>query len=250
MKYEKMNSTRRIEEKYYITLALLKAVNDGNTSKALEHLEHVLHVLEEYEEVLRLKQFNQFAQEMNILLCHEAHSHKVHPLYCEDTCQFFRDRLTTPGDSESSRKMLYEMVEVYCTLIRQQSRLRNSNLIRSCLEYMDSYYSEPLTLAGEARRLSVSPSYLSARFMKETGMTFIEYLTHIRLRYACQLLEGLQMPIQQVAEWSGFSSSNYFARVFKAKMGISPTQYRISHQRNSSSKWWVLNRLQRNLKNI
>ena len=92
MKYEKMNSTRRIEEKYYITLALLKAVNDGNTSKALEHLEHIIHVLEEYEEALRLKQFNQFAQEMNILLCHEAHSHKVHPLYCEDTCQFSGNR--------------------------------------------------------------------------------------------------------------------------------------------------------------
>ena len=49
MKYEKMNSTRRIEEKYYITLALTKAVSDGNISKALEHLEHILHVLEEYE---------------------------------------------------------------------------------------------------------------------------------------------------------------------------------------------------------
>ena len=230
---EKILATHRIEEKYYITLALLKAVSDGNASKALEHLEHILYVLEENEEALRLKQFGQFAQEMNILLCHEAHSHKVHPLYCEDTCQIFRERLTAPGDSESVRKLLCEMVGVYITLIRQQSRLRNSNLIRSCLEYVDSYYSEPLTLAGEARRLSVSPSYLSARFMKETGMTFIEYLTHIRLRYACQLLESLQMPIQQVAEWSGFSSSNYFARVFKAKMGISPTHYRISHQTNS-----------------
>lgn len=230
---EKALATRRIEEKYYITLALLKAVSDGNTSKALEHLGHILYVLEENEEALRLKQFDQFAQEINILLCHEAHSHKVHPLYCEDTCQIFRVRLTTPGDSESVRKLLREMVEAYCTLIRQQSRLRNSNLIRSCLEYMDSYYSEPLTLAGEAHRLSVSPSYLSARFVKETGMTFIEYLTHIRLRYACQLLERLQMPIQQVAEWSGFSSSNYFARVFKANMGVSPTQYRISHQRNT-----------------
>ena len=229
---EKLLDTHRIEEKYYITLALLKAVSDGNVSKALEHLGHIFHVLEEYEETLRFKQFTQFAQEMNILLCHEAHSHKVHPLYCENTCQVFREQLAAPRDSDSVWKLLCEMVDVYCTLIRQQSRLRNSNLIRSCLEYMDSYYSEPLTLAGEAHRLSVSPSYLSARFVKETGMTFVEYLTHIRLRYACQLLEGLQMPIQQVAEWSGFSSSNYFARVFKAKMGVSPTQYRISHQSN------------------
>lgn len=123
------------------------------------------------------------------------------------------------------------MVDCYLQLIRDHSRRQYSNLIRACLDYIDFHYAEPITLASEATRLSVSASYLSSRFMQETGENFVTYVNSVRIRYACTLLEKLQIPMQKVAELCGFSSSNYFAGVFHQQLNISPTEYRKRAQK-------------------
>lgn len=225
------STEQRIEEKYYVTEGLLKETCDGNMVKAKAQLERLLGIWNEEEEAERLRQYCSVAQELNVLLCYKAHSYKVHPLSCEKIYKEFFVKMQVLKELTSMEKLLYNMVEAYSILIKEESRLKNSNLIRSCLEYIDSHYKEPLTLADEAKRLSVSVSYLSDRFSRETGMTFIEYLNDVRVRYACQLLEKLKLPIQQVAEWCGFNSSGYFSRVFHVKMGMSPSQYRAMHQK-------------------
>ena len=125
------------------------------------------------------------------------------------------------------------MVTDYLKLIRDYSRRHYSNLIRASLDYIDFHFAEQITLVGLAERFSVSDTYLSSRFMQETGMNFVTYLNTVRIRYACTLLEKLQISMQKVAELCGFSSSNYFARVFHQQMGISPTSYRKQVQKVS-----------------
>ena len=78
----------------------------------------------------------------------------------------------------------------------------------------------------------MTDSYLSARFTQETGKTLVTYITSVRIGYACTLLEKLQISIQKVAELCGFSSSNYFSRVFHQQMGLSPTEFRRQRQKN------------------
>ena len=57
-------------------------------------------------------------------------------------------------------------------------------------------------------------------------MSFNQYLSTIRLRYACGLLESTLLPVKDVAAASGFASTEYFLFVFKQKMGITPGQFR------------------------
>ena len=107
------------------------------------------------------------------------------------------------------------------------------SILSDCISQFEKHdaYSENISLSSEAERLNVSDTYLSGRFTKETGMNFVEYINAVRIRYACLLLVQLQLPIQRVAELCGFTSSNYFARVFRRSEGRSPSEYRIIMQK-------------------
>ena len=216
--------TDPIEGKYYAITLLMQEVCDGHDGYAHLYMNDLLELTRPTQDTLHERRI--LAWELNVLLCNRAHQHKVSALSCEQTRRAIGIRIEACSNSAQLEELLLQVVDEYILLVRQHSRLNNSNLIRDCLEHIDAYYIEPLTLTDEAKRLNVTASYLSARFAKETGKTFVNYLTDVRLQHACEYLEHLQRPIQQIAEWSGFSSSNYFTRVFRQHKGMSPTQYR------------------------
>ncbi|MEJ8305286.1 helix-turn-helix domain-containing protein [Saccharibacillus sacchari] len=99
--------------------------------------------------------------------------------------------------------------------------------IRLALLAIESEYAEPdLTLGGLAKRLQLSPNYLSGLFTTETGHPFTWHLTRIRMDRACALLKGTQMKVHQVARQVGYGDQAYFSRCFKSVIGISPISYR------------------------
>ncbi|MBR1447417.1 MAG: AraC family transcriptional regulator, partial [Prevotella sp.] len=58
-----------------------------------------------------------------------------------------------------------------------------------------------------------------------------DFINECRLEYAVNLLNDQPtLPVSQVAQASGFSDANYFGRKFKARFGLSPTQYRSGNQ--------------------
>lgn len=223
----------KIEKRYFTLDLLLKEVCEGNTRNALGHLRLLLKYMDEYEGEKRQKEYRKLAEELNILLRYRAHRYNVHSLYCEDMYQKFVTKLTLAKLPSTLQEIIYEIVADYSQLIRERSRRHYSNLIRDCVDYIDSHYSEPLTLTSEANRLLVSDTYLSSRFIKETGMNFVEYVNTVRVRYACILLIQLQLPIQRISELCGFTSSNYFARVFRQIEGRTPREYRQVMQKKN-----------------
>jgi len=221
------------EKRNILLEMLLKNVGTGDSERALSHTERLLELLDESPAEHRFCELILLSTELNVLLRHLAHSYKVHAHYSETIYQQFRQQIDSCTLFSQLQKILPSMVSAYLNLIRNYSRRQYSNLVRSCLDYIDFHYAETVTLTGLAEQLSVSESYLSSRFIQETGMNFVTYLNTVRIRYACTLLEKLQLSMQKVAELCGFSSSNYFARVFHQQMGISPTAYRKQAQKIS-----------------
>ena len=87
-----------------------------------------------------------------------------------------------------------------------------------------------------AAKLRVSPFHLSRIFSREFGVSIIEMLTAIRVEHAQELLREGRISVKEVAGRNGFADANYFAKVFRRRVGISPTafQARAQHgQRNS-----------------
>lgn len=77
--------------------------------------------------------------------------------------------------------------------------------------------------------LGVSNSYFSTIFKKETGSSFISYLTDYRMDQAANLLIETDEKSYLIAKKVGYTDPNYFSYVFKRKFGVSPSKYRTEH---------------------
>lgn len=93
-------------------------------------------------------------------------------------------------------------------------------------------FSNPLFGLEElCEAISVSPAYFSTTFKKETGLSFVQYLTNTRLEKAKELLRNSDDKTYAIAEMVGFSEQNYFSFCFKRNLGLSPSQYRQSSRK-------------------
>ena len=92
-------------------------------------------------------------------------------------------------------------------------------------------YSNPLFgLEQVTDEISVSPAYFSTTFKKETGRSFVQYLTNVRLEKAKEMLKNTDAKTYEIAEKTGFSEPNYFSFIFRKNVGESPSQYRARHR--------------------
>ena len=72
----------------------------------------------------------------------------------------------------------------------------------------------------------MSNSYFSSIFKKETGISFVSYLTDYRMDIAAKLILDTNEKSYKIGEMVGYMDANYFSYVFKKKFGISPSKYR------------------------
>ena len=108
------------------------------------------------------------------------------------------------------------------------SRVSSSNQsLEAAISYMKAHYQDPkLSLEATCGHVGISVSYLSLLFRKNTGLTFVKYLTALRMDRAKELLKYSGDRIIEIAEKCGYKDVYYFSHSFKKHEGISPKQYR------------------------
>ena len=93
--------------------------------------------------------------------------------------------------------------------------------------YIDAHYAEPdLSLEEVASAAQISPGYLSRLLKLETGFSFVDYLTRVRINKAVQIMSDPAVKVYEVAEAVGYQSQHYFSRAFKRVFGRPPVEYR------------------------
>ena len=108
--------------------------------------------------------------------------------------------------------------------IRENSHIQ---FIEKAKNIIKERYSDPnLRLDHVADEIAVSPAYFSTTFKKETGISFVQYITNVRIEKAKELLKNTDEKTYEIAEEIGFSDPNYFSFAFKKNIGLSPSQYR------------------------
>jgi len=103
---------------------------------------------------------------------------------------------------------------------------RNALVMAHVRRYMEDNYMFDLSLGSVSEILHISPAYLSAQFKKYQKMNFLDCLTELRINAAKQLLTDPLRSAAEVASMVGYEDASYFARAFKKRTGMTPTQYR------------------------
>lgn len=114
-------------------------------------------------------------------------------------------------------------------LLSAQNRSTKSFVLRAQEYVRNNYGDEGISLDQISETLGVSNSYFSTIFKKETGNSFIGYLTDYRMEQASRLLIETNEKSYIIAKNVGYTDPNYFSYVFKRRFGVSPSKYRTEH---------------------
>lgn len=97
--------------------------------------------------------------------------------------------------------------------------------IRPAIEYIEENYNQKICISDLSRLINVCDDYFIRMFKTATSRTPTAYITDVRLHQALRLLSLHQYSISEISDSTGFSSIQYFSRIFKERMGLSPSEY-------------------------
>jgi len=110
-----------------------------------------------------------------------------------------------------------------------QTHNQHGLVIHQAKEYIGHHSSNSdLSLNDVAAHVNLSPSHFSTVFSRETGETFSEYLTRIRIGKAKELLRTTSLKSFEIADRVGYGDPHYFSTVFKKNTGFTPIEFRLS----------------------
>lgn len=104
----------------------------------------------------------------------------------------------------------------------------SNQIVDRAMQYILEHYSENITLDKLSEQVYVNPMYLSRLFKEKAGVSYIEYLTEVRIENAKRLLSDLSLRIYDIVEMVGYDSRKHFGKIFKEHTGLSPKEYRNS----------------------
>jgi AraC-like DNA-binding protein len=107
--------------------------------------------------------------------------------------------------------------------VRHQER---SQQLKKLFDHISRNYAEKMALAEAARMVAMSQPKFIKLFKRVAGMTFVAYVTHVRLANAARLLKETTSSVAEIASHVGFTDQSYFDKRFRRYFGQTPISYR------------------------
>ena len=226
--FQKEIPVTMLEQRYESENRILDAVARGDEEAAIEAMhQHSRFTYGGRFEGTLYQQKNKMIV-LNTLLRKAIEPSKVHPYYIDAISSKY-SRIIEEAN-EVPNEMMWQMTRDYCAYVRRYSLKEYSPAVQKVMNYVNLNVAEPLTLKSLAAMCFISRSYLSALFKQETGSTLIDYINTQRVNRAAQLLVQNNHTIAAVAEEVGILDVNYFTKIFKKTLGVTPTRYRREHK--------------------
>lgn len=107
----------------------------------------------------------------------------------------------------------------------QQSVSRDVEFIKAVSVYVNDNFAENISTSDVAKSLFMNTSRFCHLFLKNFGMSFLNYLCYFRIIRASEMYFNKGMSLYDIAYKVGFSDYNYFSKMFKKYMGVTPSKY-------------------------
>ena len=93
-------------------------------------------------------------------------------------------------------------------------------------EYLEQHLADSITLGKLTSSFAVNRNKLNEIFVKQTSMTCLNYLLHLRIDLAKSMLSNTDLPVGEISGRVGYPDPNYFTKVFRESTGMTPSQFR------------------------
>lgn len=223
---ENFLSIQILEERYALENEFIHAISQGQTHKAEMFMNNMNSKGLESRTSNPIRNLKNYTIILNTLLRKAAETGAVHPIHLDSLSSRYAKEIELLTSEKSALALQREMVHKYCLLVKNHSLKGYSLLVRKVLTNIDTDLTADLSLKTQAEFLNVNPSYLSNLFKKETGQTLTEYVNRKRIEYAIYLLNSTNMQVQMIAGYCGILDVNYFTKIFKKIVGMTPKEYR------------------------
>jgi two-component system response regulator YesN len=128
---------------------------------------------------------------------------------------------------DKAKDYITRILKVLIEYRNQVSDKKYTEIIDKAREFIKAQYkNDEMSLQTVASYVNVSSNHFSAIFRKETGETFIDYLTKVRMDNAKDLLTCTSMKTSEIGFEVGYKDPHYFSYIFKKTIGMSPKEYR------------------------
>ena len=126
--------------------------------------------------------------------------------------------------------MMTALLRYYCTSRTESDKMIYHNVLRLRLvmEYISVHFCEKIYIEKLADMINVSADYFTKMFKDTIGKTPIEYINGLRVNESMRQLAQTENSMAEIADSIGFCNPNYFHKIFKQYMDVSPLAYRKS----------------------
>ena len=195
-----------------------KLINAGETESMIKRVNYWCNKLIQDRAAMNLSVKNSFYTLHNMIEKH--YGSKTEDTIYEGSYVFIEEA-----------KSVEEICDYICSYIKEiktvKQNVSSNYIIKEVCNYINSHISKTdLSIVELSEIACLAPTYLSALFRKKTGNTISSYIQEMRLNKACELLKNPAYKQYEVAEMVGYDDAKYFAKAFKKKMGLTPSEYR------------------------
>lgn len=137
------------------------------------------------------------------------------------------DEISRFSNIASLQSHVIAMCTAAISLRRKYLISQQKDITEEIKKYIRTNYAEPITLVTAAETFYLNPNYISQLFKKKTGKTFLDYLTHVRISKAKELLLSTELMVYEICISVGYRDTKHFSRIFEKSVGCKPSKYKL-----------------------
>ena len=207
---------------------ILKKIRMGSREELEEEIDHCIHKFMEDGTTMQKYQIFIMGLITEIFRFCTNNQLDIEEFYGEKSAVF--EKCMQMESPEELERWLLEIGEKLQETVQQERQATTKSFASKAVEYVQEHYSDRnITIESVCKELGVSAAYFSTIFKKETGKTFISFLTDYRMEKAVELLMTTNDKTYIIAEKVGYADPNYFSYAFKKQYSMSPSKYRSAN---------------------